>query len=487
MENYDIYKDIATRTGGDIYIGVVGPVRTGKSTLVKKLTESLILPNIANKNKQKVALDETPQSAGGKTVMTTEPKFVPSEAVAVKIDKTHAKIRLIDCVGYMTDGAFFGDEDGKPRLIKTPWSDDEMPFDKAAELGTEKVIKEHSTIAFCVTSDGSFTDIPRSAYAATEERVINELKSADKPFIVIFNVKNPSSESAKREAKEIERKYGVTTIALNVENLSEEDIETLLSSVLNEFPISAFDVVLPEWMQALDSDNSVIADIIKRVIDASADVKRMKDVEKIERVFIESEDFEDAVNVEMNAEFGSARITAKCRNGLFYKVLSESCGENITDEFSVMNYVGALKTAKREYEKLKSALEDVEENGYGVTLPVESETRTEKAEVIKKGSGYQVRVRADADVIHVIKTTVRSSVRLISGTKEQCERFCEDVNDENGEGLALSVFGRPAISIVTDDVLGKSAALSENIKQKVRRTLQKAVNEKKNNVVCILI
>lgn len=487
MENFDIYKDIATRTGGDIYIGVVGPVRTGKSTLVKKLTDKLILPNIANKNKQKVALDETPQSAGGKAVMTTEPKFVPSEAVSVKIDKTYAKIRLIDCVGYMTDGAFFKDEDGNLRLVKTPWSDEEMPFDKAAELGTEKVIKEHSTIAFCVTSDGSFTDIPRSAYAATEERVINELKSADKPFIVIFNVKDPSSPNARKEAREIEKKYGVTTISLNVENLTDEDVETLLSNILSEFPITSFDVALPKWMQALDADNFVVKDVMKKVLDAAKDVKKMKDVAFIEKVFAESEDFEDGVTVEMNAEFGSAKITPTGRSGLFYKVLSESCGEEMTDEFSIMNYVGELKTAKREYERLKAALDGVEEDGYGVTLPITDEMQTENAEVVKKGGGYQVRVRAGADVIHVIKTTVRSSVRLISGTKEQCERFCDDVNDENGEKLGVSVFGRPAINIVTENILNKSAALNGTVKQKIRRTLQKAVNEKKSNVVCFLI
>ena len=487
MENFDIYKDIATRTGGDIYIGVVGPVRTGKSTLVKKLTEKLILPNIANKNKQKIAVDETPQSAGGKSVMTTEPKFVPSEAVDVKIEKTHAKIRLIDCVGYMVDGAFFADEEGKPRLIKTPWSGEEMPFDKAAEIGTEKVIKEHSTVALVVTTDGSFTDIQRSAYAQTEERVISELKSADKPFVIIYNVTDPSGADAKKEARAIEKKYGVTTLALNVNALTDKDVETMLSSILNEFPISGFEVVLPKWMQVLPPDNFVIADVLEKVRSSAEKVGKMKDVEIVERAFSESEDFEDTVLTEMDARLGFAKITVNAKNALFYKVLSDSCGEVMTDEYSIMDYVSRLSEAKRGYDRLSSALQGVEADGYGVAMPVRGERNTEQAAVVKRPNGYQVVVKASADVIHVIKTSVNASVRLVGGTKEQCERFCEEINNPDGEGLSVNVFGKPAYETIDDELMKKSGALSENVKNKIKRTLQKAINEKRSNVVCILL
>ena len=485
MDNYDIYNDIATRTGGDIYIGVVGPVRSGKSTLVKKLTEKLILPNIASKNKKKIAVDETPQTAAGKTVMTTEPKFVPSEAVAVSVGKAQAKIRLIDCVGYMVDGAFFADEDGKPRLVKTPWSEEDIPFERAAEIGTEKVIKEHSTIGLVVTSDGSFTDIARSAYAAVEDRVIDELKSINKPFIVLLNTVDPTSAQAKRTCAEIEKKHDVSVIAVNAENMGDGDIENALVSVLKEFPLVGFDVDLPKWMQAIPADDEAIQGVIASITAAGEKVFRMKDVSAIEKAFVENEDFGGVDAVSMDMGSGRAKITVSGRNGLFYKVLSRQCGEDITDEFSVMNYVNSLAVAKREYIKLKTALDGADADGYGVSLPLKGEIEYENAEVRKTVGGYGVKMRARAECVHIIKTPVTADVALISGTKEQCENFVESMNGE--KGAEVLVFGRNAFEIVDEGIAQKCNSLALPVRQKIKRTLSKAVNEKKSNLICFLI
>ena len=487
MEVFDIYEDIAKRTAGDIYVGVVGPVRSGKSTLVKKLTERLILPNISDKNKKKIALDETPQTAGGKAVMTTEPKFVPGEAVSVKIDKAKAKIKLIDCVGYMVDGAFFADEEGKPRMVKTPWDDEEMPFDKAAEIGTKKVISEHSTIGIVVTSDGSFTDIKREAYEVAEDRVIKELKSLNKPFIVLFNVQNPSDNKAKKEAAAIEKKYGVTAMPMNVESTTDGDIEEILSGVLKEFPIRSFDVRLPKWIQALPLDSFIVKNVVSIVASASEKIYKMKDVSYLEDAFSSCEDFRKDVSVEMDMAEGSAAIEVDCNNGLFYKVLSEQTGENMDDEFSIMSYVNALSVAKKEYERLRSALECAESTGYGITIPCDGDESVGEAEVVKKSGGYSVRIRASAKSLHIVRTDVNANVHLISGTKEQCEAFAQSVNDQSGEGLKTPIFGKPVYKLVNEGICSKCASLSDNVKSRIKRTLNKAINDKKANVICILI
>ena len=487
MEAFDIYEDIATRTSGDIYVGVVGPVRSGKSTLVKKLTEKLIIPNISDKNKKKIALDETPQTAGGKTVMTTEPKFVPSEAVGVKIDKAKARIKLIDCVGYMVDGAFFSDEDGKPRLVKTPWSDEEMPFEKAAEIGTKKVVSEHSTIAIVVTSDGSFTNLKREAYEAAENRVIKELKSLNKPFIVLFNVFDPSDNKAKKAAAEIEKTHGVTVVCANVENLDERDVDEIMTGVLKEFPIRSYDIKLPRWIRALPADSFIVKDVLSLIGSANEKIEKMKDVSLLEEAFLKSPDYKKNVSVEMDMAKGSATIEIECENGLFYKVLSEQTGEDMNDEFSIMNYVNSLTVAKREYEKIKSALECAESTGYGVTLPAVSDETTGEAEIIKRGGGYAVRVAASAKSYHIVRTDVNASVQLISGTKEQCEAFAAALNDESGDGAKTEVFGKPVYMLVNEGISSKCNYLSDAFKTRIKRTLTKAVNEKKSNVFCILI
>ncbi len=487
MQSFDIYNDIATRTGGDIYIGVVGPVRTGKSTFITKLMEGLVIPNISGKNDKKVAIDEIPQSASGKTIMTTEPKFVPGEAVMVKFDKASAKVKLIDCVGYLVDGALGAEEEGKPRLVKTPWKEEEMPFIEAAEFGTKKVIEEHSTIGIVVTCDGSFTDISRADYKKAEDRVIKELKCLNKPFIVLFNTLNPSSNEVKKECLELEKKHGVTVIAKNVLNLTSEEIEEVISKVLLEFPMRSFDIKLPKWMQALPHDNEVVASVIDNVLNCSKSICKMKNYVEVENAFSTWNDFEGVSSLSLDMAKGVASFNVSATNDLFYKVLSGECKEKICDEYSLISYVKGLTQAKEEYAKLKNALECSRSQGYGITVPTATEAEISEPEIVKKGGQYCVRVKVTVNSMHLIDTFAETPVDLICGSETQCQNFVDMLNDENGDRLSVEIFGKPLYMLVNDAISSKCNSISDNVKSKIRRTITRAVNEKKNNLLCILI
>ncbi len=487
MQSFDIYNDIATRTGGDIYIGVVGPVRTGKSTFITKLMEGLIIPNVSGKNNKKVATDEIPQSASGKTIMTTEPKFVPGEAVMVKFDKASARVKLIDCVGYLVEGALGAEEDGKPRLVKTPWQDEEMPFSKAAEFGTKKVINEHSTIGIVVTCDGSFTDIPRSEYKKAEERVINELKCLNKPFIVLFNTQNPSSNEVQKECQELEKKYGVTVVAKNVLNLSKEEIADIISKVLLEFPMRSFDIKLPKWMQALPCENEVVASVIDKALNSSKSICKMKNYVEVENAFSTCDEFEGVSSLSLDMAKGVASFKILATDELFYKVLSLECNEKISDEHALISYVKGLQEAKEEYSKLKNALECSRSQGYGITVPTAIESEISEPEIIKKGGQFCVRVKVLAKSMHLIDTFASVPVDLICGTEAQCQSFVDTLSDENCDRLNVEIFGKPLYMLVNDAISSKCTSISEGVKAKLRKTINRAVNDKKNNLICILI
>ena len=483
----DIYKDIALRTGGDIMIGVVGPVRSGKSTFIGKFMEKLVIPNIAGKNKRQIAVDELPQSAQGKTVMTTEPKFVPAEAVTVKLDKAQAKIRLIDCVGYMVDGAIGHEEDGKERLVKTPWQDEEMPFEKAAEYGTKKVIGEHSTIGVVVTCDGSFTDIPREAYIAAEERVVGELMALNKPFIVIFNTTAPDSEKVKKECAQLRKKYGVAVLPTDVTKLDKEGLADILEQVLFEFPMKVLNVDLPDWVTALPPDNEIIKNTIELIKQAAGKVDKMSSYKAVEEAFSLSPYFDGAEQVDLDMGEGGATVRFAAKPDLFYKVLSAECGEEIAGEFDTLNLTRSLKKAKEEYEKLKDALEKAYATGYGIVPTRIEQATVEKARIVKKGGQYCVKMRVFADSLHLIQADVNCETEVISGSKEQCENFIAMLEGEGGEGLETKVFGTPVINMLEENLSRKCEGLNDNVKQKLKRTLNKAVNEKRNNLICLLI
>ncbi len=480
---YDIYGDIAERTNGDVYIGVVGPVRTGKSTFITKFMEEIVLPNM-EANKKAVAVDEMPQSASGKTVMTTEPKFVPSEAVRINIGNKTVKVRLIDCVGYLVDGALGAEENGKERLIVTPWQKTAMPFSEAADLGTKKVICDHSTIGIVVTSDGSFTDIPREGYRKREEEVVNELKCLNKPFIVIFNTKTPDDKDTQKTCAELSEIYGVAVIPTDVLNIKKDGLEAILGKVLEEFPLRVIDLYIPEWMQVLGGESKLISDTVSKIKEASKSVSKMKDASILEKTFDDSDVFEPIEETSLDMAIGRAKLNCKVKNGVFFKALSETSGEEIGDESSLISYVKDLSSAKESYDKIKSALIDAENDGYGIVNASLQKSVVGEPEVVKKSGQYSVKFKVDSKSLHIIRADVSQEIEPVFGSKDQCDNFVALMEKE---GYNATVFGRSVYEIASEELNKKCLRLPENMRGKLKRVVQKAVNENKSNMFCILL
>ncbi len=492
MEKYDTYNDIATRTNGDIYIGVVGPVRTGKSTFITKFMENFVIPNISDKLQKQIATDELPQSADGKHIMTTQPKFVPANSVKVQFkNKSTANVRLVDCVGYLIDGAAGHEEDDKPRLVKTPWSNKEMPFEKAAEYGTRKVIDEYSTIGIVITADGSFTDIPRESYVSAEERVIKELKKKNKPFIVLYNTKHPNSEESARACYELEKKHGVAVLPYDVSSLNSDDINAIMEKVLLEFPMYGFNVQLPAWMKALPSDSRIIEEIIENVKTASGDMCKMRDFGALSNLFCESCDFNAPELVELKLGEGTPEYQISAKNGLFYKVLSEECGEDIADDCDLMCFIKGFSEAKNEYAKIKDALKQATTDGYGVVMPTISEMNLEEPVLVKQGGRYGVKLKASAPSLHIMKVDVSTEVAPIVGTEKQGEdliNFIMNNFKDNPSGIwETNMFGKSLHDLVNEGLLGKLSAMPKDAQGKMRKTLTRMVNENKGGMICILL
>ncbi len=492
MEKYDIYKDIATRTGGDIYLGVVGPVRTGKSTFITKFMEKFVIPNISNKLQKQIATDEMPQSADGKTIMTTQPKFVPANGVKITFkNKVTANVRLVDCVGYLVDGAVGHTNDDKPRLVKTPWSEEEIPFEKAAEIGTKKVIDEYSTIGIVVTTDGSFTDIPRSSYVEAEERVVSELKKINKPFIVILNSKTPEAEQSIKLAGELEEKYGVFVALVDVSKLSADDLCSILEKSLLEFPMCGFNLQMPKWMQALPADNPVISEMIEKVKSASQNMCKMRDYQELNDIFLDSQTFSGITLKELNLGSGVSEFEIEPNENLYYKVLSEECGEEISDEYGLMNYIKTFSNEKRKFVKIKDALKEAEENGYGVVLPTVEEMDLEEPVLVKQGGKYGVKLKASAPSLHIMKVDVATEVAPIVGTEKQGEDLINYIMtrfEDNPAGIwETNMFGKSLHDLVNEGLAGKLNSMPKDAQGKMRKTLTRIVNENRGGVLCILL
>ena len=491
METYNIYKDIATRSNGDVYLGVVGPVRTGKSTFIRNFVNQLVLPNIQNTYAKQRTIDELPQSGDGKLVMTTQPKFVPDEAVKINIDDTELSVRLIDCVGFMVSGALSSDDVNKTRFVKTPWSKDEMSFEDAAELGTKKVINEHSNLAVLVTTDGSFTGIDRASYMEAEEKVVKELKNSKKPFVIVLNCTEPKSESCENMANALSQKYQVPVLPMDCANLTTDDISKIMEAEIREFPINSILVKMPKWMEALPYDNPLIVEIINEIKNSAKEVSKIGDYKLSNSLFEGSDNFEPLSESKIILGEGNIAFNIEPKPHLFYKVLSDQTGYTITSDFELISHLKELSVAKKEYDKVKVALDSVQETGYGVVFPSLDEMTLEDPEIVKQGSKFGVRLKASAPSLHIMKVDINTEVSPIVGTEQQSEDLVKSMLrdfENNPQGIwETNMFGKSLHQLVNEGLNNKLNSIPVDIEKKMRKTMSRIVNEGKGGVICILL
>ncbi|QSZ27948.1 stage IV sporulation protein A [Aceticella autotrophica] len=492
MENYDIYWGIAERTEGDIYIGVVGPVRTGKSTFIKRFMDILVLPNIENEHQKERVLDELPQSAAGKTIMTTEPKFVPEKAVEITINEnTTFSVRLVDCVGYMVKGAMGYLEDEKPRMVTTPWYDYEIPFVEAAEIGTKKVINDHSTIGLVITTDGSITEIPRENYVEAEERVVGELKEINKPFIIILNTINKNNPETQKLCRELEEKYDVPVVLMNVLKMEIADIQKILEKVLYEFPIKELNIDFPKWVDVLENDHWLKQNIMETVKESIIEMFKLRDVSKTAEGLKSNENLEDVVIKKIDPGEGYADLEIKAKEGLFFKILSDECGLNIQGDKDLMRMMKELSYAKFQYDRLKYALEDADKTGVGIVPASIDNMQFEKPEIIRQGGSFAVRLRASAPSLHIFRTDITTEVSPIVGTEKQSEDFVkyitEQFENDPDKIWESNIFGKSLSDLVKEGMQNKLKMIPENVSLKLRDTLERIVNDGGGGIICIIL
>lgn len=489
MNEYDLYKDIQERCQGEIYIGVLGPVRTGKSTFIKRFMEELVLPFMEDENERTRAVDELPQSAGGRTITTTEPKFIPSEAARVMLDgDIEVSVRLIDCVGYMVEGAAGHMEEGEERMVKTPWFDVEIPFTQAAETGTDKVMNDHSTIGLVVTTDGSIGELSRNNYLDAEEKTIVAMKKTGKPFLVLVNSKKPYSEDAKKAAADISEKYGVAAMTVNCEQLKKNDIDDILEQILYEFPISSVEFYMPKWVELLPSDNRMKVDIMERIMDMMKSYDSVRDVIK-NPININSEYIKRCKSDGINLYDGTIKVQLDVDEKYYYEMLTEMVGEKIPDEYSLIQKLKEFAEMKQEYTKVLSAVNMVRMKGYGVVTPEKEEITLDKPEVIRHGNKYGVKIKATSPSIHMIRANIETEIAPIVGTKEQADDLIAYIEqaDESESIWDTNIFGKTVEQLVNDGITSKVSAIGEESQMKLQDSMQKIVNDINGGMVCIII
>ena len=489
MERHNIYQDISARTGGEIYLGVVGPVRSGKSTFIKRFMELMVLPEIADENERQRTFDELPQSGTGKTIMTTEPKFIPKEAVELPMEDMKIKIRLIDCVGFMVKGAGGHLENGQERLVKTPWFDYEVPFTKAAEYGTRKVIRDHSTIGILVTTDGSFGEIPRDSYVEAEKKTVEELLSIGKPFIVLLNSDRPYSKATQTLAENLTKEYHTTVMPVNCDQLRQEDIQEILKNVLLEFPLSSVGFYLPKWVETLRDDHWMkksILDLVKNFMD---DREKMKDL--YQKKIPSNEYIESGKIDKIHMDTGEVDVKIQIRDSYYYDILSDLTGIPIKSEYHLIRTMKELAGKKREFEEVSQALKDARERGYGVMKPVLSEIELSEPEVVKHGNKYGVKIKAEAPSIHLIRANLSTEVAPIVGTQLQAEDLITYIKEQAGEDPKeiwnVNIFGKTLEQLVDDGISGKVTKINEDSQEKLQNAMEKIVNESSGGLICIII
>lgn len=492
MERYDIYRDIAKRTQGDIYIGVVGPVRTGKSTLIKRIMDLLVLPNIENAYKKERAKDELPQSGTGKTITTTEPKFVPNEAVELVLKENATfKLRMIDCVGYLVNGALGHQEDGKPRMVNTPWFEKQIPFEEAAEIGTRKVIKEHSTIGLVVTTDGSITDIDRQSYVEAEERVIRELKEINKPFVMILNSRDPDSPDTYELKIQLEEKHNVPVIVKDCARLNMNDIHEVLENVLFEFPVTEININLPGWLESIEPSHWLKSSILEAIKSAAAEVKRLRDIEVLVNSLNEVENVKKANLDTIKMGEGSALIDLITPDNLFYRVIQEKTGYEIEGDYQLIAMITELAKAKKEYDRIESALNDVMNIGYGLVPPSLDELTLEEPEMFRHGNQFGVKLRANAPSLHFIRADIATEVSPVVGTEKQSEELIKYLLEEfeqNPEKIwETNMFGKSLHDLVKEQLQNKLFMVPDDTRVKLQKTIQKIVNEGSGGLIAIIL
>lgn len=492
MSEYDIYSDIAKRTGGDVYIGVVGPVRTGKSTFIKRFMDELVIPNITDENKKARAIDELPQSAGGKTIMTTEPKFVPNEAVEINLsENSHMKVRLIDCVGYIVSGAAGYLENNTPRMVQTPWYKQQIPFTEAAQIGTKKVICDHCNIGLVITTDATITDIDRADYEDAEKRVIEELTQIGKPFTVLLNSKNPNSEKTQQLKTELENRYGVGITAVNCAELTKNDINNIIRNILLEFPISEMKISVPRWLESLNKSHPLKTSVYDALLSATANISTAKDANLLKNSLSDCDFIKDIKTDEINLGNGCVNFSLEMPDNLFYKTLGELSGIEICGEEELIETVCNLSKIKQEYDKISYALDEVKRTGYGIVSPGIDELMLEEPEIVKQGSRYGVKLKASAPSIHMIRADISTEVSPVVGSEKQSEELISYLmsgfDTDPKQIWESNIFGKSLHELVNAGLHNKLSRMPDDARQKLRETLQKIINEGSGGLICIIL
>lgn len=492
MEERNIYQDIAQRTDGDIYIGVVGPVRTGKSTFIKRFMDTLVLPNIQSDYRRERANDELPQSAAGRTIMTTEPKFIPEEAVEVTLDGNLSfRVRMIDCVGYIVPSSLGYIEGNQPRMVKTPWYDEPVLFDMAAEIGTRKVINEHSTIGLVITTDGSISDIPREEYEEAEERVINELKQINKPFIILLNCMYPESQSSIDMAASLTEKYGVPVLPVNCLEMTESEIKNIISQVLFEFPVREISVDMPQWITTLEKDHWLRSELYDTIRTAASKIKHIRDIDLLNEAVLKCGSVEKAETSGIDLGIGSATVQITVQSSIFYQILTEATGLDICGEKGLMSCMMELVDIKKKYDRVKNALEEVETTGYGIVMPSIEELRLEEPEIMKQGGRYGVRLRASAPSIHMMKAEINTEVSPIVGSEKQSEDLVmymlQEFEEDPIKIWGSNIFGKSLHELVNEGLHTKLSRMPSEARMRIQETLERVINEGCSGLICIIL
>ena len=492
MTTANIYQDIAKRTGGDIYIGVVGPVRTGKSTFIKRYMDTLVIPNIVSEYSRERAKDELPQSAAGRTIMTTEPKFIPEDAVKISLeDHASFRIRMIDCVGYIVPSSLGYIENDQPRMVMTPWFDTEIPFNMAAEIGTKKVITEHSTIGLVITTDGSISDIPREEYEEAEERVISELKEIEKPFIVLMNCTEPESTRVQQLAEKMRQKYQVSVLPVNCIDLDEEEIRKILAQVLYEFPVKEISLHIPQWLTELKKDHWLRESVFRNIQSSAETIERIHQVKRLVDALEKSEYIAGAKIQDMNLGTGSAQVTVELKHDLFYKVLGEQTGLEIENETGLLNCIRQLNEIRKRYDRISDAMEQVTETGYGIVLPSLEELTLEEPEIMKQGGKYGIRLRAEAPSIHMMRANITTEVSPTMGSEKQSEEMFHYLLQEFEENPSKiwdsNIFGKSLYELVNEGLHNKLYRMPDEARMRIKETLERIINEGCNGLICLIL